>query len=63
MALIDGCVALPWSDLQDDQAEGRAAHLRVWEDRAYRCKGDSPHFSAVYIPSPVMDDHVVIAAV
>lgn len=43
--------AVPWSYLPHDQAQGRAVDIRVGQDRAHRCKGNSisPFFSYVVV--------------
>lgn len=37
---LTSLVAFPWSHLPHDQAQGRAAHLRFWEDCLDRSKGE-----------------------
>lgn len=41
MVDADRPVALPWSHLSHVEAQGRAAHLRLWQNRFDRCQGNS----------------------
>ena len=41
-------VVVPWSHLPDDQAQGRAAYLRIGKNCVNGCKGETLYFSFLF---------------